>query len=360
MTDEVLINPSEAVKSLEIMQEKLKAANIDFEQSITKSVQDVPSNLDGYDLAFCLIAGIAGTTINKNESIKKFLISVHEDASTDNPKRLLGKLLKHKGDHMDAHPIAGKFRDRAGQKIISPHRIMWGHDILSISKDNPFYLLINQYGVGRGIIQALKHLVADSCSKGGLPIPTSSWWDYSTGDGKPLGNMLIDFCKKVNDEVGRSNKGTAFNNPTFNQLFSIQMEDVIAKGLTLALVKAYLVARGIKNEIRITQIHLFSTFVLFFSLFIWDAIRTGIPKINWIVFLSMIKLTAQLYIKNNWETKELQRITTEIVESNIGLEKRVYLTGEVFITHANPWTYVDEYYEEQRNMRDLIYDLGGD
>ena len=354
MTDEVLIQPLEVTKSLDLMQDKLDDAKIDFEKNIAMSLQNLPSNLDGYDLAFCFIAGIAGTTINKNESIQKFLQSVHEDASIDNPKTLLGKLLKHKGDHMDIPPGMSEFKDRAGQNPMNPHRIMWGHDILSFGKDNPFYLLINQYGVGRGIFQALRHLIADTCSKQGLPIPTSSWWDYSRGDGKPLGNQLVDFCKNINDEVGRSNKGTTFNNSTFNQLFSIQMQDVMAKGLTFGLVKAYVLARGIKNEIRIPQIHLLSTFVHFFSLFIWDAFRTSMPTINWIVFLSMVKLTAQLHIKSDRESKELQRITMEIVEATIGLEKRVYLASELFITHTDPWSYVNDYRKEQQNLKGLI------
>lgn len=354
MEDEDVIEPSKIVKSLDLMQSKLDAAELDFEKNINMHLPDIPSNLDRYDLAFCLIAGIAGTTINKNESIKKFLNSVHEDASIENPQTLLGKLLRHKGDYMDVPPEISNFMDRSGHKPRYPHRIMWGHDILSFGKDNPFYLLIEQYGVGRGILQAVRHLIADTCSTQGLPIPTSSWWDYSVEDGKPLGNRLIDFCKKVNQEVGRSNKGTAFDNPTFNQLFSIRMQDVMAKGLTYALVKAYLLARGVKNEIRITQIYLISSFIHFFTLFMWDVYRTSVPTINWIVFASVVKLTAQLHLKSDQETKELQRITTDIVDSNIGLEKKVYCTGASFITHTDTWSYVGDYYKEQRNMKNII------
>ena len=343
----------ETIQSLDLLQKELDGAKIDFEQTISEAAENVPSNLDAYDLIFCLVAGVAGVVLNNSERVKELLQSVHDNASITNPKTLLGKLLRHTGDNMDKAPDMKVWIDRAGNKTNLPHRIMWGHDIFSLGKDNPFRLLINQYGVGRGLFQAIRHLVADTCSAQGLPIPGSSWFDYSKGDGQPLGNRLIDLCNKLNKEVGYA-KGGAFDNPTFNKLFSIHMQDVAGKGLTFGLTKAYIFARNINDEIRITQLHLLSTFALFYGLFLWNAVKTGMPSINWIAFGSMIKLTAQLYIKSNRKTKQLQIITTEIVEANIQLERSIYRTSLGIISNDDPFLYVTDYYRENSNIASLI------
>ena len=357
--DAYIYDTSEAIQSLNYMQSKLKTAKIDFELTIS-SKEPPPSSLDRFDFVFCLIAGVAGTVINNNEKINNYLKSIHEDASIHDPKELLGRMLKHKGDHMDIGLGQTKFTDRAGNLPGGPHRIMWGHDIFSFDKDNPFYLLINQYGFGRGLHQAIKHLIADTCSAQGLPLPGSSWLDYSKGENERLGNRLLDYCKKANDEIERTNKGMAFNNPTFNQLFTIQMQDVLSKGLTFALVQAYILTREINDNVHRTQMHLLSTFINFYSNFFWNMFSTGLVSINWISFGSMIILTAKLYIKSNKETKKLLRVTEDIVKKNNELERRIFRTGENLITHTNFRDYLNDLLNEQNSIDDLIDSFGKD
>ena len=339
----------ESLQSLDVMQNALESEHIDFEKLIAKEGLKIPSNLDACDLAASISFGIIGTVINNSKKVSEFLQKIHNDASTpDTPNTLLGKLLRHSGDHMDKVP---------GERTKYPHRIMWGHDIFSIGPGNPFYLLIKQYGVGRGLLQAFRHLIADTCSRQGLPIPGHSFFDNleKLSDGKEtMGNRLINIANKINTEVGNSNSGSNVNNEAFNSLFSVHMQDVTAKGLTWGLTKAYIMARGVKDEIRITQLHLIATFVNFYGTTFWGVFKTGVPKINWILLVSLVKLTAQLYIKSNRETKALQQITTGIIESNIELERRVNATGDLFPTHINPWNYLDDYYKEQAAIEDLI------
>ena len=134
-----------------------------------------------------------------------------------------------------------------------PHRIFWGHDILSLGKDNPFVIMQKQMPGLKGIVQTIKHLTADTFSKQGLPIPTSSWWDYTYTDKrgvKRVGNKLLDYCNKVYKMSTSKDKinVTGANNDVFNHMFSIHIQDIGTQKLGSVLCDRYLSYKKINNE----------------------------------------------------------------------------------------------------------------
>ena len=182
------------VRQAAFLNSKLAEASFDYEKEVSLAIKTCPSMLDTYDYSFAIVIGILGAVIDTNEKLETFLDQVHQAAnsSTKTGNAFIdfpAKLLHHQGDWIDTVPtmqddghVINKFLNRAAKEIKpgiwqggtnTPHRIFWGHDILSFHEDNPIYISIKQYGVGKGILQAIRHIVADTCSKQGLPIPGS-------------------------------------------------------------------------------------------------------------------------------------------------------------------------------------------
>jgi hypothetical protein len=117
------------------------------------------------DIAVAFTAGLAGAFASAyfEEVLDKIHKVSHCAEKSDNPViQYLGKVLKHNGSPMD------KMRGRK-------HRLKYGHDIL-----NPFEVwddLAEQYGGNRkALLHWAKHLMSDSLSKEGLPLPGSSYF----------------------------------------------------------------------------------------------------------------------------------------------------------------------------------------
>lgn len=309
---------------IEALSQKLETANFNYEKEVADAIVGYPSMLDVYDYLFAIMFGAAGAALTTNEQITAFLNQIHEVSNNDKPSspnaliEFLAKLLRHHGDWIDTVDGKGKFVNRAAKKIEgewvgamnAPHRIFWGHDIFSISADNPIWLSIQQYGPVRGILQAVRHLIADTCSKQGLPLPFHSWFDYMAvekGDGQ-VGNRMLDFCQQYRKDVlGRGQGGG--NNDVFNHLFSIHMQDALSSGLVAAGVKAYQTARGISNEDRLIQIRIIAYAVNFYGSAVIGAVQTGIPFINYPCFAALAKNTAQLIRVSN---QDIQRLLCEM------------------------------------------------
>lgn len=343
---------SKSIQSLDDLQEKLKSQKLDFESLVAEAAKNIPSNLDKYDLLFSISFGIISALITTSGKIDEFFNSIHEDASLDKPQKLLGKLLHHAGDYMDKVPVptenggtVKKYISRFNDKSPGPHRIFWGHDIFSFKKDNPFYQLSNEYGVLKGIFQAFRHLIADTFSKQGLPIPFSSFFDYSkTVDGEDIvGNRLLDFCRKFEKELGKKwgTDYSKFDDPAFSHMFSIHFQDIISQGLAFALTQGYFRARSITDKMRQIQFTLICYSVNFFGTCIIGAAKSGgIPYISWPALTAVIKELCKLCRTSRRETKALLKITASLVERNKELEKRVMATGSDLPSYDNPWKYV--------------------
>lgn len=353
--------PAGSILELSILNERLQNAGINYEKAVADSIDKCPSNLDAADLVFGLTVGILSAILDTDDKIADFLDEIHQAASgatSDNPViQALGNVLHHSGDWMDKVPTnrvnkSGKplkaYVNRAtqmasGQENVwdavnkptssGPHRIFWGHDIFSCHEDNPFALLIRQYGVGRGVLQALRHLTADTCSRQGLPLPFSSYFDYieiGEDGGKRVRNKLLDFCQDYSSTVlGRKQGG--YDNEIFNHMFSLRMQDILSSGLVAASIAVYAKGRQIKDEIRLCQIRVIGYMgAAYGSAIIGAATHGGIVYISWPAFSALAKNVVRMIRTSQAEVEKAVLETDRLVQEGIELTGREReLRGEV-------------------------------
>lgn len=338
--DVMLLDNELAQKQLSVISNTLQKCDVDLQKSVETKIMKSPSNLKACDFIFAMLFGILGSVITTNEEISSFLNEIHQISNTENFevndfKTLFAKLLHHSGDYMDAVPVVddegnilNKFVDRTAQRVgdeyktdsfKSLHRIFWGHDIFSINKDNPFYLMFKQKGL-LGVLQAVRHLIADTCSVQGLPLPFHSYFDYDK-DGKRK-NLLLEFCQKYSKEVfGKKQAGA--NNEVFNHIFSIHMQDVISQGLVFALCKGYFKIRNIDDKIWERQFIIVSYAFNFYGGCIIGTVREQIPYINWPSLVFLTKNVIQLSLDTKREIKKLEEVTQILLSEGIELENAV-------------------------------------
>jgi hypothetical protein len=217
--------------------------------------------------------------------------------------------------------------DSKDAHITGPHRIFWGHDIFSISGDNPFSLCIKEYGIGRGILQAVRHLIADTCSHQGLPLPFSSRFDYVViendakgNDVRKVKNHLLDFGQDYSSEV-LGKKQAGFNNEVFNHLFSIHMQDILSCGLVAAGIAAYCKGRKIEDQIRCAQMRVIGYMCTAYGSAIIGAVtHNGIPFINWPAFVALAKNVIQMVWISNKEVSAIIAETERLISKREELE----------------------------------------
>lgn len=272
------------------------------------------SDMDGLDLVVCLCIAAACMYITTSVELEKWLVGVPDAASGksgdyDFLQRTLGELLYHKGDNMDV------FSTRKGDdpwRVF--HRLFFGHDPLSFNhdvNDNPFYLMYEQQGMP-GIVQASRHLIADTCSKQGLPLPGSSHLDYTNENGRPW-NYILDLVQGLSVEVYGDKLHAE---EIYEHLATIRAQDVEGGLLAQRLTDLYLSERGITDVIRVAQIRL-----LAYSLSFWAesmrgvALQHGIPYINYKLAAAMAKAYATLLRASNRRTMMLAAETDRLVES---------------------------------------------
>ncbi len=333
---------------LQQLNDRLTSIHFDYERKMALAIKNCPSSLDAYDLVYSITIGILAAILDTNEKIAGFLDEVHQLASvekveTDNKfKELLAKVFHHQGDWLDKVPTdqltktgenvksyVSRYAEQVdkgvwtsdGIKISGPHRIFWGHDIFSIKGDNPFALLIQEYGVGKGILQTVRHLVADTCSKQGLVIPGSSFFDYievSSDGAEKAKNKLLDFCQQYSSEaLGRKQGG--LDNEVFNHLFSIHMQDALSSGLVAAAITAYSAGRKITDETRKVQMRVIGYMGAAFGSAILGTATGGIPYINWPAFFALAKNTMQMIHITNKEVQTIMIETERLLDEGQGL-----------------------------------------
>lgn len=350
------MNPADyenGLREIQNLDNIVRSASFDYEKEMSLAIQNCPSNLDAYDLVFSITIGILSAVLDTNEKLAEFLDEVHQLASQKNPKsdnvlqELLAKVLHHQGDWMDGVPTENLNKDgsntksyvsRAAKKVSKgvwepgaagsgPHRIFWGHDIFSIHGDNPFSLLIQEYGIGRGVLQAIRHLVADTCSRQGLPIPLSSYFDYipKNSDGNIRKNRLLDFCQKYSSEA-LGKKQCGFNNEVFNHLFSIHMQDVLSTGLVAAGISAYSTGRNITDDIRKVQMRVIGYMAVAYGSAIIGAVsHNGIPFINYPAFLLLTKNVIQMLCVSNQELQKIMAKTERLISEGEAIRRQEQL-----------------------------------
>lgn len=304
------------------------------------------SSLEIEDIIICIIAGFVGGAFSSSEKLENTLRNIHDNSSkTKKSKNFIEKLLSHSGDEIDK---GGSFITRNGDDPeFGFHRLFFGHDPLSIKGDNPIILMLKQYGILSGTLQLFRHLIADTFSKQGLPLPAHSLLDYTKMNGN-TGNYLVDLTKTLS-------KGADIGNlEAFNHLFSIRMQDILSQGLTWGIITSYIKVRGVEDKIKISQLK-FSTYsISFFVNAVSGMTRTGgLPYMNWATFSMMFKEGITFFKLNNQEIKQLEIKTDNIVNKNIELEEKVFKTGQNIKTFNN----ADEYFINIKKEKDIFDDL---
>lgn len=309
-------------------------------QTILKS----DSSLDAWDYCYAIAIGLAGVFIGTNEAFGKYLDDIHKAASGssgdyDKFQSFLGNLLHHEGDHIDM--IERPFKDRnGGNAYCIFHRLLWGHDIFSIQGDNPFVLMFKQKGLG-GILQAVRHLLADTASKQGLPLPGSSFFDTVTEDNK-TSNYLI----KVAQQLSKESTGLQSNaQDIYSHIFTIRAQDVTAGAVVKLVSELYFKLRKIDDNIRRSEIRLIAYSVNFFGEAVVGCIKQkGVPYINIPLAGAMATSFAQFCYYNDKEVRKLtantkaihsqvERIEIEIATSHLALPQLE--TADDFLEASN-------------------------
>ena len=323
-------------------------------------IEQVPSDLDAWDYCFCIAIGLVSAFISTNESLQEYLTKIHDCASESNGEydflqRFLGVLLHHKGDPIDQPDNKFIKRDKENAWILF-HRLLWGHDPLSKHEDNPFYLMIKKQGLS-GIIQAIQHLLADTTSKQGLPIPGSSYLDYYDENGV-LSNYLIKIAQNLSvNAVGSKREAQAI----YSHLFTVRASDLIGSGAIFALSEIYFKVRSISDSIRKCQFRLISYSTCFWlQMLIGVSKPTGIPFANYPAGYEMLRHFVKLYIVSNQGTRI---IIEKQKQSEIETKQLVDLAKKDFEDsphHNTAEAYLAEFSDAQRNVEELIGLWNGD
>ena len=278
-------------------------------------VEQIESNLDAWDYCYAIAIGLAGTFISTSEQLEDYLIQIHNVASGKNGdydlfQSFLGKSLFHKGDHIDL--ISKNFIARDGTKAyVAFHRLLWGHDILSTQGDNPFVLMYKQKGIA-GILQVVRHLLADTASSQGLPLPGSSFLDTKRENGSTT-NYLISVAQSIASEV----KGDA--QVIYSHMMTIRAQDLTAGAVVKLVTELYFKLRDISDEIRKAEIRLIAYSVNFFGEAVAGmAGEIGVPYINVPLATVMATSFARFCYLNERDiyrlSKETDRLHAKVME----------------------------------------------
>ncbi|WP_455139834.1 hypothetical protein [Thermophilibacter sp.] len=284
-------------------------------------VDEIQPDLDTFDFCFALAVGLVGILASTNEEIEGWLARVHDSASGkpgdyDVVQRMLGALLYHKGDALDVYSPGEGFVGRNGERAyVMFHRLLFGHDVLAFGKGimphNPFALMYEQRGL-MGILQAVRHLVADTMSLQGLPMPGSSLLDTERENGKPW-NRIIDWVQELSVESCGDKR---WAQEIYSHMFTIRAQDIASGGLIPVLNKAYFAARSIEDPVRRAQIRLIDTGLAFFGQAAVGAARQrGIPYINVAMVPQLAKAYGDLIVASSRRTRELQSRTDALCAS---------------------------------------------
>lgn len=280
------------------------------------------SALDAWDYCYTIAIGMAGVFISTNEEFGQYLDQIHKAASGasgeyDKFQSFMGDLLHHEGDHIDAIEMPFKNRNGSNAYCIF-HRLLWGHDILSNKEDNPFVLMLNQQGMS-GILQAVRHLLADTTSKQGLPMPGSSYFDLVDENNK-TSNYLIKVAQQLSEET--TGVKTAAQE-IYSHMMTIRAQDVTAGVVVKLVTELYFLIRKINDDIRRTEIRLIAYTINFLGEAVVGATRqSGVPYINAPLALAMATSFAQFCHYNNKEVRGLTAITNNLHAQVEAIEKK--------------------------------------
>lgn len=319
-------------------------------------IMKTPSDLDGWDYCLSLGIGMGSAVITTTEKLGVYLNGIHDAASgasgTSGLQSFLGSMLHHQGDSMDQ--IDGQFINRAGDPAYGLyHRLLWGHDPLDFGVDNPYRLMFRQRGIF-GILQATRHLIADTMSKQGLPLPGSSHLDFRNDNGR-ISNYLID----ISQELSRASIGNLRSaQDIYSHMFTLRAQDILGGGAIAGFNNIYFKIRGITDDIRKTQFRIISYTVAFLGQAMIGAIRQhGVPYINYALATAAIKNTVQLYYYSLMKTHQLRDITNQQIAEDRKLEEMVLDANYGLQSYDNASGYFKESADIDDTADSLIEDF---
>ena len=300
--------------------ESLNKLNISESIDFTNIIKS-EATLDGWDYCYAIAIGLAGVFISTNEAFGHYLDQIHKAASGssgdyDKFQSFLGDILHHEGDHIDA--IDMPFKNRNGDNAYCIfHRLLWGHDILSNKEDNPFLLMFNQKGLN-GIFQAVRHLLADTASKQGLPLPGSSFFDLIDENNK-TSNYLIKIAQQLSEETIGIKTGAQ---EIYSHMMTIRAQDVTAGVVVNLVTNLYFLFREIDDNIRRTEIKLIAYMVNFLGEAIVGSIKqNGVPYINIPLASALTTTFIQFCYYNSSDIKSITNATETLHLTTIKLEE---------------------------------------
>ncbi|NFV79010.1 hypothetical protein [Magnetospirillum aberrantis] len=318
-----------------------------------------------------VLYGGLSASIAASDTVNKFLNEIHKTASkTTEPKTVFEKMIRflfgHSGDNIDKFDLGdGDPRFINRMKIVSDdgswewagqnaeglaHRLFWGHDIFSMSGDNPFALLCDQYGLLKGIVQVFRHLLGDTFSKAGLPIPFHSYFDYIK-DGGRMGNRLLDFAKSTAADAS----GDLTGYDAFNQMFTVRAADIGTTALTSAACGVHNMIMNRNDEAAATQVRAIAYSSQFFGKAAIGAIQTGgVPFISWPTALMAVKEIFNLYRVSYKEIATLERITSSLAPETDRLEAMVFASGASLVSHPDAFGYIRELRQIESRMDTMV------
>lgn len=303
---------------------------------LERSADDLVAN----DVLTAIFIGLIGSILSNSKKLNRFLDEIHSNASLEGnalldeifkdpkklrnllkkPEKLLAMLLFHKSDKIDGITRGGK------PFCTYLHRLYGGHDPLSLKNDNPFLVLCRQYGIPKGILQAGRHLVADTFSKNGGVLPGSSFLDYRRADGT-VGNLIDDWARQFA-------RGSGFSpQEVYANLFSIRMQDIGSTTVINLLINLY--AKSVENakerqplsKIGICQLKI----IALLSTVIGSAatgivIHHGVPKMNYPAVAALLHETGRLDSLNKRDVSDIHN-RTELLKTR--LDRIKYAIQEV-------------------------------
>ena len=323
--------------------------SIDFESLAKHS-----STMDAWDYCFSLAIGYLALSITTDEDLSLYLEDIHKAASGasgdyDKVQDFWGKLLYHKGDHIDI--LEKNFKNRKGKNAYGAfHRLLWGHDILSNHGDNPFMLMIKQKGLS-GILQAFQHLIADTASRQGLPLPGSSYLDFEKENGC-VSNYLIKISEDLSEQsVGNKRSAQSI----YSHMFAIRTQDIAGNATIECLTAGYFKLRGIKNAVRTSQVKLIAYSIAFWGHMTIGMIRqNGVPYINIPELKEIISNLVRLDVESSKETKQVVNKSLGYIEASEKLIEEVEETTLYLKDHYSDADYVKELVRGQENVNQLL------
>ena len=178
--------------------------------------------------------------------------------------------------------------------------------------------MFEQQGLS-GILQAVQHLLADTTSKQGLPLPGSSFLDVVDENNK-TSNYLIQIAQQLSEET----TGTKANaQDLYSHMMTIRAQDITAGVVVKLVSELYFRIRMIQDNIRRSEICLIAYAVNFFGEAVIGCFRqNGVPYMNIPLAGAMATSFAQFCYYNNKEIKKLSAATDEVHSEVEALEAK--------------------------------------